>query len=374
MRGVPSLPELPPPGERPPWADALLETIAAFQELVQQQREQIQALRDEVARLKGQKAKPAIQPSKLNQGEDKPLRAKRVRTPHPPRKPDRTIVLQPDQVPDGSRFKGYDDYTVQELVIHTQITRYRVEKWQAPDGHWITGTLPREAAEGHFGPTLRCFVLYPYYHAQVTEPLIVEQLREWGVSISTGQLHRLLLEGKERFHQEKDAILRVGLRVSKYIHADDTGARHRGKNGYCTHIGNAWFAWFQSTESQSRIHFLQRLRAGHTDYVLRGEALEYMAAQALPKAVLTKLAAVGDQTFADTPAWQAALRQAGVTVERHVRIATEGAWLGSVMAHGVHPELALISDDAGQFKVLRHALCWIHAERVLAKRVGFNEA
>ena len=32
-----------------------------------------------------------------------------------------------------------------------------------------------------------------------------------------------------------------------------------------------------------------------------------------------------------------------------------------------------MSDDAGQFNVLIHALCWIHAERVLAKLVGFND-
>jgi hypothetical protein len=57
-----------------------------------------------------------------------------------------------------------------------------------------------------------------------------------------------------------------------------------------------------------------------------------------------------------------------------VRIATEGALLGSVLAHGVNPELVIVSDDAGQFDVLRHALCWIHAERLLAKLVGFNDS
>jgi hypothetical protein len=30
-------------------------------------------------------------------------------------------------------------------------------------------------------------------------------------------------------------LLQAGLSVSQYVHADDTGARHDGKNGYCTH-------------------------------------------------------------------------------------------------------------------------------------------
>jgi hypothetical protein len=199
------------------------------------------------------------------------------------------------------------------------------------------------------------------------------------VTISSGQLHRLITEGKEPFHREKDEILRVGLRVSSHIHADDTGARHQGQNGYVTHIGNDWFAWFQSTESKSRINFLELLRAGDTDYVLSDEALEYMEAQKLPGDVLAKLVAATDAAapralrFADQSQWQAALRRWGISKERHVRIATEGALLGSVLDHGINPKLAVMSDDAGQFNVLIHALCWIHAERLLAKLVGFND-
>ena len=42
-------------------------------------------------------------------------------------------------------------------------------------------------------------------------------------------------------------------------------------------------------------------------------------------------------------------------------------------SHGINPNLGIVSDDAGQFNVLLHALCWIHAERTIAKIVGFNE-
>ena len=87
-----------------------------------------------------------------------------------------------------------------------------------------------------------------------------------GIDISAGQLNNLLIEEKDRFHQEKDRILTVGLQVSGYINVDDTGARHEGKNGYCTHIGNESFSWFESTGSKNRINFLKLMRAGHSDY------------------------------------------------------------------------------------------------------------
>jgi hypothetical protein len=360
---------------------SLQRELAALREENHQLREENQGLRDEVARLKGQKGKPSIGPSRLNREDGQKRRSGGRGGGVLERRIDRTVVVKAHGVPEGSRFKGYADFDVQDLVIKAETTRYRVEKWLTPDGKLITGKLPVApgVGSGHFGATLQSFILYQYYHALVTEPLLLEQLHEYGVRISSGQLHRLVTEGKERFHREKDEILRVGLRVSRHIHVDDTGARHRGKNGYCTHIGNEWFAWFESTASKSRVNFLGLLRSGHKDFVLNDAAIEYMDGQRLPPSLSRQLTArvqakaSGELMFADQASWQTALTRWGVTRERHVRILTEGALLGSLLTHGVNPDLAIVSDDAGQFDVLHHALCWIHAERVLAKLVGFND-
>jgi hypothetical protein len=78
--------------------------------------------------------------------------------------------------------------------------------------------------------------------------------------------------------------------VSAYIHADDTGARHDGKTGYCTHIGNEFFAWFSSTEAKSRVNFLSLLNKGiGANYVLNAGAFEYMARQKLPQLIQERL-------------------------------------------------------------------------------------
>ena len=192
-------------------------------------------------------------------------------------------------MPEGSRFKEYDYFTVQDIVIRPHNTLYRLERWQTP---LIVGKMPKELEGSHFGSILVSFILYQYYHAHVTQPLIMEELLEFGVDISTGQINRIIVEGKDVFHSEKDEILSAGLEVSRYVHVDDTGARHKGRNGYCTHIGNELFAWFESTESKSRINFLTLLRGKHTDYVLNDDAFEYMAAQKLP----TRLIALARST------------------------------------------------------------------------------
>ena len=345
---------------------------ALLLEQIHQMRAEIQALRDEVARLKKQKPKPNIGPSKM-EGKKNKRGKKRKRRKKPPLRSDETKIVKAKDVPAGSEFKGYTNFFVQELVIKSVTTCYQREQWLTPEGKTVTAELDFESAAPHFGPTLCSFVLYQYYHAQVTEPLILEELREWGVRISSGQLHRIITDGKEKFHEEKDEILKVGLRVSGYVNVDDTGARHEGKNGYCTHIGNEWFAWFESTRSKSRANFLELLCAGHIEYVLSGEAFEYMVAQKLPQKQLEKLTAEVERVLPDQATWQAFLKHRGITKKRHVRIATEGALLGAALSHGINPKLVIVSDDAGQFNVLLHALCWIHAERILAKLVGFTD-
>ncbi len=125
----------------------------------------------------------------------------------------------------------------------------------------ITGALPDSLEHCHYGPNIITYLLYQHHHCQVTQPLRLEQVKEWGIIISSGQLDRLLTVNKERFHNEKDDLLEVGLAESSYATVDDSGARHKGINGYVTHIGNDSFAWFSSTAKKSRANFYRYYKA-----------------------------------------------------------------------------------------------------------------
>jgi len=355
--------------------------VAALLEVIEQQGEAIQLLRDEIARLKGGKGKPRIYPSRLEKAsgevdEDKKAKGKRPGSEKESKTKDlkihETKVVAAKCVPEGSVFKGYLEYTVQDLKIEVHNVRYRVEYWRTAEGRQVRGELPQEVQGSHFVTTVKSFILYQCYQQHVTRPLILEGLKEWGIEISAGQLDRILTEGKEEFHREKDWILKVGLEVSSYVNVDDTGARHAGKNGYATHIGNDIFAWFASTESKSRINFLELLRAGKTDYVLSEESFFYMQTQGLSDKMISELQEPGVTTIENETLWEVFLEEKGILRDRHIRIATEGALLGAVLARGVSP--AIVSDDAGQFNILTHGLCWVHAERIIAKLIGFNEA
>jgi hypothetical protein len=376
---LPSYDEIPP-AEHGQTLKRVLEVCQHQQERIVLLEETVAQLKDESAILKGEKPRPQIKPSTLNKdtpaGDGPPRRDRRGDPGKQPKELEihETRILEPEQIPAGAVFKGYEDYLVQGLRIRLHNTRYRRARYQTPTGETLLGELPITVRGSHFDAELRSYILVQYYQQHVSQLLLLKQLWDFGVQISSGQLNRLLTEGHATFHAEKADILRVGLAVSSYINVDDTAARHQGQNGYCTHIGNELFAWFASTESKSRINFLELLRAGQTDYVIDAAARAYMHHQQLPPAQLRLFRE--DRTWAEKAGWDAQLHPLGVTTERHIRIATEGALVASLLTHGVSPELVILSDDAGQFNVagFLHALCWIHAERTIHTLLPFSDA
>jgi hypothetical protein len=216
-----------------------------------------------------------------------------------------------------------------------------------------------------------------YHQGQSTLPRLATFLRSVGVAISKRQLQRLLTDQQESFVAEARDVLRAGLETSPYVSVDDTGARHAGKNGFCTQIGNDWFTWFGTRSSKSRLNFLDLLRAGHTDYVLNDAAYGYMRKHSLPAPLIASLVAQPQTAFGDQKAWLAHLDRLGFTAldvtPDPVRVATEGALWGSVQSHKFLCDAVVLSDDAGQFNVGQHALCWVHAERLVQKLDTFTD-
>ena len=175
-------------------------------DIIQQLQNRIQELEDEILRFKGLKTRPIIAPSRLET------------PPRPPRDPGQKrlgsaklletaqlavtheVIVPLADTPPGSIFKGYENFVVQDIIISPNVIRYRREHWETPDGQNLVAEFPAEdQPDTHFGPTLISFII----HQHVTQPLLWEQLDQLGIDISTGQLSRILTEGKNAFHQEK---------------------------------------------------------------------------------------------------------------------------------------------------------------------------
>jgi len=356
--------------------DLVLQLLAEIADL----RRTIAAQSDEIARLKGGSGRPDIKPNAKPSGME---RATEPKLPEGEKKPtrgstrdklciDEERIIPVEAPPLGSRLKGTTSYLVQDLVIRAHVTNFHCERWQTRDGEIITAPLPA-GIDGHFGPELRRFVLMLYHQGQSTVARILALLRSIGIVIDKRQVVRLLIDGQDDFRDEARDVLRAGLANATYITVDDTGARHKAVNGYCTQIGNAHFSFFATTASKSRLNFLSLLRAGHDDYVVNDDALAYMRQRGLAAHVIARLAEHQNRCFADQAAWNAHLETLGITAPDAITMATEGALWGSVKAHGFLPNAVIVSDDAGQFNVGDHGLCWIHAERLVHKLDTFTD-
>ena len=118
------------------------------------QEDEIRALREENAHLKSLPKRPKLAPGGMDKATEPDKRAKvkaarrqkrkaRTGPRTPPATEERTLTVA---VPPGSRHKGYETYTIQDLVLVPKVIRYRRERWRTPDGQEIVAPLPPEVS------------------------------------------------------------------------------------------------------------------------------------------------------------------------------------------------------------------------------------
>lgn len=354
-----------------------------LQAAVLEQRREIEQLKDEIRRLKNLPRRPPIKPSgmekatpaadpKASQDEVAPRR----RGPGVSKlKIDREVTL-PAPAPEGSRRRGFEDIVVQDICFGPLTTLYRRERRETPQGRMIVAELP-PGVIGGCGPHLHRLVLMLHFQGQMTCERIVTLLSAVGVAISKRQVVRLLTAKLETFQAEDIQVFEAGLRGSAYITVDDTGARHAGKACFTTQFGSPRFTTFRTRPSKSRLAFLANLLCGTARYAINAAALAYMHAAHLAQGVIDALQAAEQRDFVNQAEWRAHLRALGVTELRvqpdPVRVASEAALWGAIQAQGLLHGAVIVSDDAGQFRVGEHALCWVHAERLVHKLLPANQ-
>jgi hypothetical protein len=216
---------------------------------------------------------------------------------------------------------------------------------------------------------VRRFCLALHTQGQVTTERLTDLLNGIGLSISKREVVRLLTSDLEPFAQEDRAVLQAGLVSSPYITVDDTGARHARRPGVTTQIGGERFCVFRTGRSKSRLNFLSLLRAGCDEYVVNEAALDYLRRQPLEAAVIARLTKLQGQVFSSDLEWLEQLARCSINIFDRSLLQTlnEAATWGAIRHHGLMANTVVVSDDAGQFRVAQHALCWVHAERHLQK-------
>jgi hypothetical protein len=245
----------------------LVETLSAK---VKEQAEEIQRLRDENHRLKGEQGKPKILPNTKVTPTLSSEKERRVSKAHHKRnkqaqiKIDRVEIVEvPKQhLPVDAQFKGYEEVIVQDVVFQTETIQFCKEKYYSPgQKRTYLADLPA-SYHGQFGPNVRAWVLTPYYADGMSEPKILDFFQTVGLAMSAGQLSDLLIKGQETFHAERAEVVKAGLSSSPWQHLDSTGTRVNGQNEQCHILCNPLSTAYSTLPAKDRMSLLRVLQAG----------------------------------------------------------------------------------------------------------------
>ncbi len=381
-----------PESEKTPLVNWLLEIIkqqdAVIQSLQKQLlesqkqnatlQERVHTLEKELRQIKKLKEKPTIKPSTLNK-DPKVNENNDTKRPGSKKHSKKSITInevrdiEPDNIPADAVLVRTREFDVQDIIFQNYNIRFNIKEYRLPDGTIISGKLP-EKYDGHFGPSLKTFILYQHYSCGVPQHLIFEQMREWCVDISEGQINRILTEKGDAFHTESENVLQAGMQSCGYLHTDDTGARHAGKNASCNVIGNDLFTYFYTSDSKSRENFLKILRGSSGDYLLNEDARRYLEDSAIKDQTFLAKIPFSDSLVFDTESKLGEyLAELGIKNKLVLKNIKESAIFACAVREGLRSNMVLLSDGAPQFNILIHALCWVHAERLLRKLPTANE-
>jgi hypothetical protein len=340
-------------------------------------QEEIQHLRDENNRLKGEQGKPDIKPDKEPPSTDHSSeRERRHKTERVKRGKRATITINredvarvdPANLPPDAEFKGYEDVVVQDIVIRTDNVLFHKEVFYSPSMHKsYLAPLPRGYA-GEFGPGVKALVLVLYFGCLMSEAKIRELLVNVGVQIAEGTVSNLLIKDQAAFHTEQAAVYAAGLRSSPWQQIDDTSTRVNGQNQQCQIVCNPLYTHYVTTAAKDRLTILDVLRGGAPRrFRLNAEALGYLDQVQLSRITRERLLSLP---------WEQDLDEAMLERQLTEHLATlpdqQRKWIEDALAVAAYhaqtdwPVIRLlVGDDAPQWTWLTEdlALCWVHEGR-----------
>lgn len=343
---------------------------------------EIQRLRDENNRLKGEQGKPNIKGNTAKPPAQDHSSEKERRKPRQHHKSSKKATIKIDReetvkvdraiLPADAEFKGYADVVVQDILLTTDNVLFHKEKYySALSEKSYLAELPRRY-EGQFGPGVQALALTLYFGMQTSEPKIHEFFENVGIQISEGEVSHLLIKDQENFHVEKDAVYEAGLGSSPWQHTDDTLTRVDGQNQHCHVVCNPVYTIYATLPSKERLCVLDVLRHGRPRiFRLNEETMAYLENIQLAQTTRQTLKDGCGTEELDEPAFLSWLKThlPDLGKQQHKAILDAAAVAAYHAEKGVAVIEALICDDAPQFNWLTHRmmLCWVHEGRPYKK-------
>jgi hypothetical protein len=347
-------------------------------------REENEQLREENRRLKGEPNLPGVprikKPAKdVSSEKERKKRSQKPRAKRPDNRTFKDVQVQEEKIcpvdctnlPEDASFMGYEDVVVQDLKIAPHNIKFRQELYYSRShDRWYRGLLP-SGYQGQFGPHLKSLVIAMKYAGNMSEPKVLEFLRNFDVQISAGTVSNILAHSAELFHQEKADLYRAGLESTPYQQIDDTSAKVNGQNHHTQIVCNPYYTAYFTTPRKDRLTILDVLQdfAPRT-YLFNDETFDLLERLRVPRKLMPPLEiAFPRNRLFNQSEMDERLPSLFPDPKRgkiHRQHILEASAIAAYHAQQDIPVVKiLVCDDAGQFKVITDelALCWIHEGR-----------
>jgi hypothetical protein len=362
----------------------LLNMIEELSGGLREAQAEIQRLRDEVKRLKGEQGKPESKGNKAKERvrgdhsseterrQKKRKRQKKSKQGEVASQGEEVLKVDRARLPADAKYKGYERVVVQDVRIVAENVLFYKEKYYSASRHktYLAEMPPGYA--GQFGPGIKSLILTLYFGVGTSEPKIQEFLEDLGVQISKGEVCNLLIQKQAGFQAESEAVYEAGLRSSPWQQVDHTETRVDGQKQHCQVVCHPVYTSYHTQPRKDRLSVLEVLRQGRKRiFRMNQEALEILKSVPLSKAAQALL-----PTWCSEKDWEEMdfverLEKALPDLNVQQRTAILGA--AAVAAYHAEQNVAqvdtLLCDDAPEFHWLTRALqlCWVHDGRLYQK-------
>jgi hypothetical protein len=358
--------------------ELLLNIIEYLLQENQKQKEEVQVLKDENRRLKGEQGRPNIKANtrpnivdtEKERSEPAKPHKKEIKKDKIPIHRTETRDVDKSILPSDAIFKGYDDVPIQNIRIIPDNILFKLECWYSPSQK-KTYRVPvdPEYTGSEFSPELRAYIIDLSVQGRMSQLQIFNILTDKGFSISEGAISNILSKNLDTFHQEIDAVYQAGLESSPYHQTDDTGARHQGKNGSTMVVAGPLYTVFFTSKSKNRLQVLQNFSGNNKlRFLFNEETIALLKNEKLSSWVYDIVSVLSGNSY-DT---EDSIEK--VFTEKSGKLPSKPQWskilyYSALIGYLKQDEYAhvniLVADDAPQFQILSILvqLCWVHLGR-----------
>ena len=370
----------------------ILNIVEEQQQEIIKLRAEVQELRDENNRLKGEQGKPDIKANKklTNISSEKERRIGQKKAKKKKRRTHKNIVVDREEtltvpktlLPADAVHKGYEIVTVQDIELKTNNIRFKKEKWYSPSKKRTYLAEMPNGYSGQFGPYVRTLVITLYYAGGMSEPKIIEFIEQIGINLSKGIVSDWLSKSTDSWQEEADEIVKAGLASTSYQHLDDTGTRVDGVNHHCHILGNPLYTMYGTRRYKNRLAVISVLQ--NTDiltYLFNDKTVHWLEQFNLPQWVYPQITAWPRDKLLGEEEMDALVEETfaeRLNNQQLARIREAGA-LMAYYDQDAYPVIPiLVTDDAPQFQKItkEQAGCWVHEARhykKLAPNVAYHQ-